>query len=33
VKGLYEEILASIKEEKAQVQAPISTPWTKGDDE
>jgi dsDNA-specific endonuclease/ATPase MutS2 len=33
VKGLYEEILASIKEERAQVQAPISTPWTKGDDE
>jgi DNA mismatch repair protein MutS2 len=29
VKALYEEILSSIKEEKAQVQAPIATPWAR----
>jgi hypothetical protein len=33
VKALYEEILASIKEEKAQVQAPIATPWARGEEE
>ena len=33
VRALYEEILASIKEEKAQVQAPIATPWTRNEEE
>jgi dsDNA-specific endonuclease/ATPase MutS2 len=33
VKALYEEILASIKEEKAQVQAPIATPWIEAGDD
>ncbi|HVP23365.1 MAG TPA: hypothetical protein VMS77_05580 [Conexivisphaerales archaeon] len=32
VKALYDEILASIREEKVQVQAPIATPWTEEDD-
>jgi DNA mismatch repair protein MutS2 len=33
VRELYEEILASIREEKASVQAPIVLPWTDGDDD